>query len=251
MLMTQNTKSQSTQQVHPMNDLIEQHIGLVHRIAYHLSARLPASVLVDDLIQAGLIGLMAAASHFDASQGAAFETYAAIRVRGAMLDELRRNDWAPKSLHRKSRDMLAAEQKIESRENRNARPQEIANEMGISLGEYHGLVLETNTCRVLNFVEVEHDDQDFSDTVADNTTGPLGGIQNEEFRQFVAEVIRDLPEREQLIISLYYDEELNLKEIGCVLGVSESRVSQLLSQAYSRMRGSLREFIEPELQEAG
>lgn len=235
-----------------MDDLIEQHAGLVQRIAYHLSARLPASVLVDDLIQAGLIGLMDAVGHYDPSQGASFETYAAIRIRGAMLDELRRNDWAPKSVHRRSRDMLAAVQRIEARTNRDARPNEIAEELGISLDAYYELVQETNSCRVLNFVEVGYEDQDFSDSVVDTrNSGPLGGMQHEEFHQYLSKAIRELPEREQLIVSLYYDEELNLKEIGCVLGVSESRISQLLSQAHVRMRGMLAEFLEPELHETG
>ena len=250
--MTNKAKPYSDSQAHSMDAMIEQHAGLVQRIAYHLSARLPASVLVDDLIQAGLIGLMDAVGHYDPTQGASFETYAAIRIRGAMLDELRRNDWAPKSVHRRSREMMSAIHKIEARTNRDARPQEIAEQMGISLEEYHELVLETNTCRVLNFVEVEYTDQDFTDSVADSrSVGPLGGVQKEEFRHFLAESIRGLPEREQLIVSLYYDEELNLKEIGCVLGVSESRVSQLLSQAHLRMRAMLAEFIEPELHEAG
>lgn len=235
-----------------MDALVEQHADLVQRIAYHLSARLPASVLVDDLIQAGLIGLMDAVGHYDPSQGASFETYAAIRIRGAMLDELRRNDWAPKSVHRRSRDMMQAIHKIESRTNRDARPQEIAEQMGISLEEYYELVQETNTCRVLNFAEVEYEDQNFSDSVADTrTSGPLRGIQDAEFRHYLSEAIRGLPEREQLIVSLYYDEELNLKEIGCVLGVSESRVSQLMSQAHLRMRAMLAEFLQPELHEAG
>lgn len=245
-----NPYSSSREQT--LDTMIEQHAGMVQRIAYHLSARLPASVLIDDLIQAGLIGLMDAVNLYDPSQGASFETYAGIRVRGAMLDELRRNDWAPKSVHRRSRDMLSAVHKIESRANRDARPQEIAEEMGISLEEYHELVLETNTCRVLNFAEVAYEDQDFSETVSDNQrSGPLGGLQKEEFQHYLAESIRALPEREQLIVSLYYDEELNLKEIGSVLGVSESRVSQLLSQAHVRMRNMMSEFIEPELNEAG
>lgn len=114
------------------------------------------------------------------------------------------------------------------------------------------MVPETNTCRVLNFAEVEYENQDFTDTVADTrSTGPLGGIQKEEFRRYLAETIRNLPEREQLIVSLYYDEELNLKEIACVLGVGESRVSQLLSQAHLRMRAMLAEFIESETHEVG
>ncbi|MGD8784718.1 MAG: sigma-70 family RNA polymerase sigma factor, partial [Thioalkalispiraceae bacterium] len=145
--MTNKAKTYTSIEKSEMDRLLEQHAELVHRIAYHLSARLPATVLVDDLIQAGLIGLMDAASHYDPSQGAAFETYASIRIRGSMLDELRRNDWAPKSVHRKSRDMLAAVNKIEARTGRDARPKEIARTMGISIDEYHQLVLETNTCR--------------------------------------------------------------------------------------------------------
>ena len=228
--------------------LVEQHADLVKKIAYHLSARLPACVLVDDLIQAGLMGLMDAASHYDPSQGASFATYASIRIRGSMLDELRRNDWAPKSVHRRARDMMAAVNRIEARTGRDARPADIAAALEISLDEYHQLVLETNTCRVFNFVEVEYDDQSFSDGVTDESIqGPLGGIQKAEFKQYLVDAIKTLPDREQLIISLYYDEELNLKEIGSVLGVSESRVSQLMSQAHTRMRSTLSEFIEPEV----
>ena len=235
-----------------LNTLVERHSELVKKIAYHLSARLPACVLVDDLIQAGLMGLMDAASHYDPSQGASFETYASIRIRGSMLDELRRNDWAPKSVHRKARDMMTAVNKIESITGRDAKPADIAEALDISLDEYHQLVLETNTCRVFNFVEVEFEDQNFSDGVTDESIqGPLGGIQKDEFKQYLVDAIKTLPEREQLIISLYYDEELNLKEIGSVLGVSESRVSQLMSQAHTRMRSTLSEFIEPEVHEYG
>ena len=115
-----------------LDALVEQHAELVKKIAYHLSARLPACVLVDDLIQAGLMGLMDAASHYDPSQGASFETYASIRIRGSMLDELRRNDWAPKSVHRKARDMMAAVNKIESRTGRDAKPAAIAEALDIS-----------------------------------------------------------------------------------------------------------------------
>ena len=246
--MITKTKPYADSQRANLDQLVDKHLELVKRIAYHLSARLPASVLVDDLIQAGLIGLMDAASHYDPTQGASFETYATIRIRGSMLDELRRNDWAPKSVHRRTRDMLAAVNKVESQTGRDARPEEIAQKMGISLEEYHQLVLETNNCRVLNFTDVSYEDQDFSDSVADvSIQGPLGGIQREEFRQYLAEAISTLPQREQLIVTLYYDEELNLKEIGCVLGVSESRVSQLMSQAHARLRENMAEFLEPEI----
>lgn len=246
--MTNKTKPYSDNHLPSMDQLVEQHLDLVKRIAYHLSTRLPASVLVDDLIQAGLIGLMDAAGHYDPSQGASFETYATIRIRGAMLDELRRNDWAPKSVHRRARDMLDASKKVESRTGRDARPDEIAAVMDISLDEYHQLVQETNSCRVLNFSDVSTEEQDFSDTVADERAhSPLGGLQREEFRQYLAGAIAGLPQREQLIVSLYYDEELNLKEIGCVLGVSESRVSQLMSQAHTRIRQTMSEFLESEM----
>jgi RNA polymerase sigma factor for flagellar operon FliA len=246
-MMANKAQTYAKHQQLSMDELVDQHAGLVQRIAYHLSARLPPSVVVDDLIQAGMIGLLDAAQHYDASQGASFETYASIRIRGAMLDELRRNDWAPKSVHRKARDMLAAVNKIEGRTGRDAKPHEVAEVLGITTEEYHQLVWETNTCRLLNFAEVEYDERSFSDGVADHReAGPLGGIEKSELRQYLAKAITALPEREQLIVSLYYDEELNLKEIGCVLGVSESRISQLLSQAHLRMRAGLAEYLAVE-----
>ncbi|MBI3562447.1 MAG: RNA polymerase sigma factor FliA [Gammaproteobacteria bacterium] len=243
--MSTKPQSYSAAQHADLNTLLERHAPLVQRIAYHLMARLPPSVQVDDLIQAGLMGLLNAAGHYDPSQGASFETYAAIRVRGAMLDELRRNDWAPKSVHRRARDMVDAMRQIESGTGREAKPHEIAAAMDLSLDEYHQLVLQTNTCRVLNFAEVESDDENLGESIADERDhGPLRGIERDEFRRHLTAAIKQLPEREQLIVSLYYDEELNLKEIGGVLGVSESRVSQLLSQAHLRMRGLLQEFIQ-------
>ena len=230
-----------------MDALVEQHAPLVQRIAYHLMARLPPSVQVDDLIQAGLMGLLDAASHYDPSQGASFETYSSIRIRGSMLDELRRNDWAPKSIHRRARDMIKVINQIETRTGCEAKPHDIANQLGISIEEYHALVLETNTCRVLNFAEVESEDESFSDSIEDQyILGPQEKLQRDEMRHYLAEAIKQLPEREQLIVSLYYDEELNLKEIGGVLGVSESRVSQLLSQAHLRMRGIVQELLQPQ-----
>lgn len=240
-------KAYSSSETANMDALVEQHAPLVQRIAYHLMARLPPSVQVDDLIQAGLIGLLDAASHYDPSQGASFETYAVIRIRGSMLDELRRNDWAPKSVHRRARDMLDATRKIETKTGREAKPNEIAKAMGISLDEYHQLALETNTCRVLNFAEVEKEDESLEEEIADDRDpGPLRKIEREEKRRYLSKAITQLPEREQMIVSLYYDDELNLKEIGSVLGVSESRVSQLLSQAHMRMRTILQEIIEAE-----
>lgn len=220
------------------SQLVEQHYELVKRIAYHLIARLPSSVIADDLIQAGLLGLLDAAEHYDASQGAAFETYATIRIRGGMLDELRRNDWAPKSIHKKARDVMAAIQKIENKTGRDARNSEVATEMDLSLAEYHQVLQETNSCRILNFGDLGVDDDCAMSSASINKT-PLEGMQSQEFKAQLVDAIRNLPDREALVISLYYDEEMNLREIGCVLDVSESRVSQLLSQAHLRMRARL------------
>lgn len=225
------------------DELVERNASLVHRIAYHLSARLPASVLVDDLIQAGMIGLLDAAQLYDASQGAAFETYATIRIRGAMLDELRRNDWAPKSVHRRARDLMQIMREVENETGRDARAEEVAARMDISLDEYYKILHEANTCRLLNFAELDRDDDPFNPDSRSSTPSPLYGIEKEEFRSQLAEAISALPERERLIVSLYYDDTLNLKEIGVVLGVSESRISQLLSQAHLRMRSSLEEAV--------
>ena len=205
------------------DELVKKHASLVHRIAYHLSARLPASVMVDDLIQAGMLGLLDAAGLYDPSQGASFETYASIRIRGSMLDELRRNDWAPKSIHRKERDLMKAIQKIEGTTGRDARGQEIADELGISLDDYHQILQETSTCRVLNFVDLGVSEDLLGVGMQSSQPEPLADVQKAEFRQQLVKAISSLPERECFVVSMYYDDELNLKEIGEVLGVRDRK----------------------------
>ena len=225
------------------HQLIERYAPLVKRIAYHLLARLPASVQVDDLMQAGMIGLLEASKKYDGSKGASFETYAGIRIRGAMLDEVRKGDWAPRSVHRNSRMVSDAIRAIEARTGRDAKDQEVAAELQLSLEDYYGILGDTQGSRLFSFDDLMQDGEHgglLED--ASSHSGPLHGLEDERFQAALAEAIAHLPERERLVLALYYDEELNLKEIGEVLGVSESRVSQLHSQCAARLRARLGEW---------
>ncbi len=223
---------------------IMQYAPLVKRIAYHLLNKLPDSVLVDDLIQAGMLGLLEALKNYDCTQGASFETYAGIRIRGSMLDEVRRSDWTPRSVHRKSREVAAAIKEIESRTSQHAESSEIAKYLGISLSEYHQILQDTEKSRFLSVEELAQSGDYFLEDCTDSKATPLDSLRKNKFQQALADAIESLPERERLVVALYYDEELNLREIGEVLGVSESRVSQMSSQAMLRLRSKLADWLE-------
>lgn len=219
--------------------LLEQHSVLVKRIAYHLLARLPASVLVDDLIQSGMIGLFEAANNFDNSKGASFDTFAGIRIRGAMLDEIRRGDWTPRSVHKNSRMVSEAIKQLEAQFGRDVTDIEVAEKLELSLHEYHHILSEVSTGKILGIDDlgISEDALKFDDSC--HSDDPYQSIEHSAFKKGLSECISTLPEREALVLSLYYDEELNLREIGQVLDVSESRVSQIHSQAMHRLKARM------------
>ncbi len=233
----------ATMQAGSADDMVIQHVPLVKRIAYHLMGRLPDSILVDDLIQAGMIGLLEAVKKYDQSQGASFETYAGIRIRGSMLDEVRRSDWTPRSVHKKSRMVSEAIRDIENTLGRDAKDTDIAEHLGVDLVEYNKMLQDSVGCKTLSVEELsESGDHNFknAETMGEN---PDELFEQDKFRQALAQAIKGLPERERLVVSLYYDEELNLREIGKVLDVSESRVSQISSQAMLRLRSRLTDWL--------
>jgi len=226
------------------DELVALHAPLVKRIAYHLMSRLPPSVQPDDLIQAGMIGLLEATRNYDARQGASFETYAGIRIRGAMLDEIRKNDWVPRSVHRKARQVAEAVREIENLKGRDARDHEVAEALDMSLPEYHRILQEASCHKVFSLEDMYEDsDEDaLSHHMPDDNPGPYEGVQKEDFKRCLGEAIAGLPERERLVMALYYEEELNLREIGAIIGVSESRVSQIHSQALIRLQARMRSW---------
>lgn len=224
------------------DSLVRDQAGLVKRIAHHLMGRLPDSVQLEDLIQAGMLGLLEAAKKYDNSKGASFETYAGIRIRGSMLDEMRRGDWAPRSVHRNSRKISEAIKQVSSDKGRDAEDHEVAEYLEMTVSEYHAHLQDSVGCRLFSYEEVTETDDISADAFENSTPNPYSGIQSDAFRGSLANAIRQLPEREQLVLALYYDEELNLKEIGKILEVSESRVSQIHSQAAHRLKSKLSDW---------
>ncbi|MCI2284600.1 RNA polymerase sigma factor FliA [Colwellia sp. MSW7] len=222
--------------------LLEQHTVLVKRIAYHLLARLPASVIVDDLIQSGMIGLFEAANNFDSTKGASFETFAGIRIRGAMLDEMRRGDWTPRSVHKNSRMVSEAIKTLEASLGRDVTDVEVAEKLEISLNEYHHILSEVSTGKILGIDDLGVSEDALKFDGACHSDDPYQSIEHNAFKKGLTECISTLPEREALVLSLYYDEELNLREIGQVLDVSESRVSQIHSQAMHRLKARMQSW---------
>lgn len=227
---------------------VQKHLPLVKKLAGMLMARLPASVEMDDLVQVGIIGLIDAARQFDPLQGVQFETFASQRIRGAMLDELRREDWLPRQARRQARQIEDNINKLEQQLGRAPLESEIAAALGLELDDYQSML---GDCKGLSLVHFEDfadgDGESRSDAIANiedsNMPNPLQVLADGNFRQALVDAIKTLPERDQLVMALYYEQELNLKEIGAVLEVSESRVCQLHTQAIARIRAKMREWL--------
>jgi RNA polymerase sigma factor for flagellar operon FliA len=244
--MTAGYDVQPAADLPPIDELVLKHGELVKRIAYHVVSRLPSHIEVDDLIQAGMIGLLNAAQNYTPTKGANFETYAGIRIRGAMLDEARKSNWTPRSTFRNAKQVSQAMRSIENRTGRDARGQEIADVLGVSIEDYHRMVESAASSRLLSYEQLADDPERASMLPETPEDGPETVLEEDQFREALARAVATLPERERLVLSLYYDDELNLREIGEVLEVSESRVCQIHGQAVLRIRARLGEWFKNE-----
>ena len=228
-----------------VNTMLKQYSPLVRRLAHQMIAKLPANVEIDDLIQVGMIGLTDAMSRFDPGQGVQFETFATQRIRGAMLDELRGNDYLSRGIRKQQRSIEAAVHRLQQSLGRAPAESEIAREMGVSLIEYQELLGKVRGTQLVYLEDMAGDDgdADYLDRhVADDAMNPLAQLQDHRMRGALVEAIKHLPEREQYVMSMYYEHDMNLKEIAAVLKVTESRVCQLHSQSIARLRVKLREY---------
>jgi RNA polymerase sigma factor for flagellar operon FliA len=220
------------------DQLVRRFAPLVKRTAHHLMARLPSSVQIDDLVQNGMIGLLDAIDRFEAGMGAQFETYATQRIRGAILDGLRENDWLPRSLRREVRRVERAINRLEQELGRPPSEDELAGAMGVPLAEYQKMLLDMRGHQIVSFEDLtEEGGEDFLERhFVDDANDPSRILEDRNMRKRLVQGIERLPEREKLMMALYYEQELNLREIGEIMGVTESRVSQLHSQAVARLR---------------
>jgi RNA polymerase sigma factor for flagellar operon FliA len=225
--------------------LLKQYSPLVRRLAHQMIAKLPANVEIDDLIQVGMIGLNDALCRFDPAQGVQFETFATQRIRGAMLDELRGSDWMSRGDRRHQRTIETAVHKLEQKLGRAPSETEIAAEMGMKLTEYQELLGKVRGTQLVYLEDMSGDDgdEDFLDRhMVDADANPLGRLSDRKMREALVAAIENLPQREQYVMSMYYEHDMNLKEIAAVLGVTESRVCQLHSQSIARLRTRMRKW---------
>ena len=234
-------------------EVIIRYSPMIKYVANRIAMRLPPHIEVDDLISVGVLGLMDAISKYDSSRGAKFKTYAEFRVRGAILDELRAMDWVPRSIRQKASSVDKVVQSLQVKLSRSPEDEEVAKEMGISLEQFHNTLNETKSIPVfslddLGIAKDSGEQQSLLDCLAGKSDAdPQTQIRLTELKEIIAKAIDTLPEKERLMVSLYYYEELTMKEIGAVLEITESRVSQIHSKAVYRLRTKLKAIIAEEL----
>ncbi len=244
-LLKEGREADGSLQPHIKEKIVLEHTPLIRYIVNRIAVRLPSHIDLDDLHNTGVIGLMDAIDKYDPDKNCKFKTYAEFRIKGAILDQLRSLDWVPRSIRQKSRRLEQAYTQVEQRLGRSATETEIADSLGIELEEFHYLINQVKGISMINLDELRsNSDGDqplygdiFEDVKAEN---PFTSLGSREMRQAVADCISGLPEKERLVISLYYYEDLNMKEIGNVLGITESRVCQIHTKAVARLHSKLR-----------
>jgi RNA polymerase sigma factor for flagellar operon FliA len=233
-------------------EFVTKYAPLIKTVAGRLAMKLPPHVDQDDLLSAGILGLLDAIEKFDPDKGVAFKSYAEFRIRGAMLDELRSMDWVPRSVRKNAKKLEEAYEKVEMRNMGPAKDEEVAEELGVDMESFHRLLEQTRGTTMIS-------DDELGDVISykqanslwqiyqdDKLSDPIAALDLVELRDILAEAIQGLPENERLVVSLYYYEELTMKEIGTVMGYTESRISQLHTKATLRLRNKVRKYFETE-----
>ena len=233
--------------VEQRNKIIESYLPTIESITKRISARLPANIQYSDLISSAVIGLMDAIGKYDPSRNNKFKTYAEFRVRGAILDALRAQDWTPRSIRDKAKRIDKVTKQLEQKFSRVPNEKEIAEALNVSLEEYYSMLNQTKEVNVISIDETyifNNDDKSSILKMLEDSTLALGQINKKNIKKIITEAIKELPERQRIVLSLYYYEEFNLKKIGHILRVTESRVSQLHAQAISRLKYKLMSKIK-------
>lgn len=252
-MSTNSTKLRAYEEItlRQRNEIILEHLPQIKYIAQKIARRLPKDVQIDDLISAGVIGLVDAYEKFDQKRGVQFKTYAEVRIRGAILDSLRKLDWAPRSLRKRNKELEQVYADLEQELGRPATDEEAASRVGVTLPEFHTLLDQLNGLTIGHFHQVDDGTGGFDEdslplrySTISHEEGPFEIVKKGEMRKILAQIIETLPEREQLVVSLYYFEELTMSEIGEILGVNESRISQLHTRTILRLRGKLKNALK-------
>ena len=232
-------------------EVILEHTPLVRYIVNRIAVRLPSHIDLDDLQSTGVIGLMDAIDKYDPEKNCKFKTYAEFRIKGAILDQLRALDWVPRSVRQRSRKLESAYGELEQQLGRTATETEVAESMGLDMEKFHTLVNQVRGISMINLEEIRGTNADgesagtFSDVIEDTSSeNPFDSIKLLESKNLISDTIGSMPEKERLVVSLYYYEDLNMKEIGSILGITESRVCQIHTKAVMRLRGKLKGMVD-------